>query len=485
MDSVFPIVGPHDPSPEPSISESPASELEVSSSSTSELGISPSTTPELELSSPLTSELGFSPPPTPSLDNSSIVITHIRAQNISSGLKRIPIGFYVKVQFNGTQRRTQNKSIRLNDSIEWEDEILLPSRPFDKIRFTVYASFELEPMLGNGEALYASESRVEELVGGTYLIMFSPGEMRTAGPDPSLLITLGRWYSSRLVVAPSSHDSNLDFEESADLIFQTNLGQEALLRYYNEYQREDLESAIQHFECAWRNCPLTQRYRAVVLVNLAKAKFISYQTDPTSTGLDESILLYRQALHLRRPGHPDRPATLLQLAQTLLFRYEMQGCDESVADEINELMLESQDFSKHSHERRAADLVLETLKQCRVVNSGSLAELDELVWKLNNSAMVPPDNHFDRLQRLNNLSTALWRCYEEHGKLSDLDHLLEINRQALQLLPSCHPDRHPGLRTLDGVLWRLSKGDELLFFDPRVHLIPDPDPTISIFRRSP
>ena len=53
-------------------------------------------------------------------------LTGIRAQNIHSGLKRIPAGFYVLVQFDGTQRRTQNKSIRLSDSgIEWEDEILL------------------------------------------------------------------------------------------------------------------------------------------------------------------------------------------------------------------------------------------------------------------------------------------------------------------------------------------------------------------------
>ena len=38
----------------------------------------------------------------------------------------------------------------------------------DRVRFTVYASFELEPMLGNGEPLYTSESDVEELVGDTY-----------------------------------------------------------------------------------------------------------------------------------------------------------------------------------------------------------------------------------------------------------------------------------------------------------------------------
>ncbi|KAF9219020.1 hypothetical protein BS17DRAFT_468678 [Gyrodon lividus] len=327
-------------------------------------------------------------------------------------------------------------------------------------------------MLGNGEALYTSEICSEELVGGTYLITFPSGELGTAAPA-SLLITLGRWYSNNLAVVPSSDDSNvigpvyahahwlmihcgqLDSEESSVLIRETDLGQEALLRYHNEYRRQDLENTIQHFERAWHSCSLTHRCRAVVLVNLAKAKFINYQIDPTGTNLDKSIELYRQALDLRCPGRPDRAATLLQLAQTLLFRYENQGYKESIADEITELLTEPQDFPDDSHERRAADLVLETLKRYRVINSGTSAELDDLVRKLNHSAVLPPDGYFDRPQRLINLSTALWRRYEKHGKLSDLDHLLETNKQALQLLPGRHPDRGSCLRILGTALWRL------------------------------
>ncbi|KAF8551788.1 hypothetical protein OG21DRAFT_1498872 [Imleria badia] len=406
------------------------------------------------------SEPEFSPPPTPSLDNPWIVITRtcIRAQNICSVLRRIPVGFYVLVQFDAAQRRTQNKSVRLNDQgIEWEDTILLPSEAYGKVRFTVYASFELEPMLGGGEALYTSESHVEELIGGTYLITFSPGESRTAVPDPSLLITLGRWYSNHLEVTLSGDDSNLDWDESSVFIPESCSGQEALLRYHNEYQREDFENAIQHFERAWRNCPLTHPCRAVVLVNLAKTKFIGHQIDPASGKLDESIQLYRQALDLRPPGHPDRSVTLLQLAQTLLFRYEKEGYNESDADDIKDLMTKPQPFPDDTHERRAADLMLETLERCRVVNSGSLPELNQLIRKLEQSMMVPPDGYFDIPQRLINLSTALWRHYTKHGEpgSSDLDRLLDINKQALQLLPGRHPDRISVLTILGAVLRRL------------------------------
>ncbi|KAI6017268.1 hypothetical protein PISMIDRAFT_679577 [Pisolithus microcarpus 441] len=454
--SISSVVDPRDLSPELEVSDSPVSELDVSSPPTSELEFSLPTTPEPEVSSPPNSELEYSRPLTPSLDCPCIVITRIRAQNIPSGLKRIPVGFYVLVQFDGYQRRTQNKPMRLNDSgIEWEDEIPLPSRAFGKFRFTIYASFELEPMLGSGEALYTSESPAEEFVGGTYLITFSPAELVTRVPNPSLLITLGRWYSNHLAIASSGNDSDLSSEESSALVRETNLGQEALLRYHNEYRRDDLQNAVQHFECAWQSCPLTHRCCAAVLVNFAKAKSISYHTDPTSANLEEVIRLYRQAHNRRPPGHSDRPATLLQLAQTLLFHYEKQGYDESVADEIRELMTEFQCFSRDSHERRAADLLLETLERYRAVNSGDLAELDGLVQKLEDSARVPPDGYFDISQRLINLSTALWRRYEKRGVLDDLNRSLDINKQALQVLPARDPGRLPCLRTLGAALWRL------------------------------
>lgn len=164
------------------------------------------------------------------------------------------------------------------------------------------------------------------------VIRISQGEPGAATPDPSLLVTLGQWYSTPLAVTPNGDDSNvigplyvhvhwftnhcwqMELEETSDLIRKTNFGQDTLLRYHGEYQRDCLEVAVQHFECAWRNCHLTHPCRAVVLVNLAKARFASYQTGPGNTGLDEPVQLYREALKLRRPGHPDRPATFLNLA---------------------------------------------------------------------------------------------------------------------------------------------------------------------------
>ncbi|KAG6371696.1 hypothetical protein JVT61DRAFT_9037 [Boletus reticuloceps] len=444
-DSISSVTDPHDLSPKLDMSDP--------STSASEPEGSPPSSPELDISAPNTPRLEVSSCPTPSIDCPQIVITRIRAQNILFGRKRFPIGFYVSVQVGGTRQRTQNKSIRLNDSdIEWEDVIFLPSQAFDEVRFTVHASFELKPMLGHGETLYASGTHLRELVGGTCLITFSEGELGITNPGPSLLITLGRWYSTPLAVAPSSDDSDvieplyahahwltvcfrqLVLEEPSKLVDETILGQEALLRYHDEYQRGDLESAVHHFECA-RNYPSNSQHRAVVLVNLANVKFIRYQIDPTGSDLNALSLLYDEALKLRRPGHPDRPATLLLLAQTLLFCYEKQGHTQSAADKINELMSEFRDLPEDTPERRAADLMLDTLKRCRVVNSGSLAELDKLIQQLNDNAKAHLDGYFDKPQRLINLGTTLWRRYEQRGERSDLDESLAMNEQALQLLP--------------------------------------------------
>ena len=96
----------------------------------------------------------------------------------------MPAGFYVLVQFDGIKRRTENKPVRLHDSIvEWYDRIQLwdilysiwvvvlmisrPSDPSAKVRLSVCGSFEFSPMLGNGEALHTVEICVGDLIDNT------------------------------------------------------------------------------------------------------------------------------------------------------------------------------------------------------------------------------------------------------------------------------------------------------------------------------
>ena len=50
----------------------------------------------------------------------------IRAEDVVAGFKRMPVGFYVLVEFDSTKRRTENKPVRLHDSnVDWDDRIRL------------------------------------------------------------------------------------------------------------------------------------------------------------------------------------------------------------------------------------------------------------------------------------------------------------------------------------------------------------------------
>ena len=56
--------------------------------------------------------------------NMMLIFVGVRAEDVVTGLNRMPIGFYVVVQFDGTKRRTINRPVRLHDIIvEWDDKI--------------------------------------------------------------------------------------------------------------------------------------------------------------------------------------------------------------------------------------------------------------------------------------------------------------------------------------------------------------------------
>lgn len=108
----------------------------------------------------------------------------IRAEDVVAGFRRIPVGFYILIQFDGAKRRTENKPVRFHDSVvEWDDMVQLwvflysiwfvslmisrPSEPLTKVQISVCASFEFSPMLGNGEILRTVEICVGDLLDNT------------------------------------------------------------------------------------------------------------------------------------------------------------------------------------------------------------------------------------------------------------------------------------------------------------------------------
>jgi tetratricopeptide (TPR) repeat protein len=165
------------------------------------------------------------------------------------------------------------------------------------------------------------------------------------------------------------------------------------------------------------------------------AYFINCRIDRNPMDISTSISYYREALKLRHIGHPDRPATLLHLAEVLLYHYGKLELDK-FAGEIMEFASEVQaSCSVDSHERRAADLALQTYALYKAISSGNLADIDRLILALRQAVDDIPHNYFDRLQRLTNLSLALRIRYEFCGGLSDLDESIATHEEAIQLTP--------------------------------------------------
>ena len=138
---------------------------------------------------------------------------------------------------------------------------------------------------------------------------------------------------------------------------------------------------------------------------------------------------------MRHVGHPDRPGTLLHLAEVLLYSYGKLGL-EDFPGEILQFASEVQgSCSVDSHARRAADLAQQTYALYKAISSGSLADIDRLIPALRQAVKDIPHNYFDKLQRLTNLSLALRIHYEFYRNLGDLDESNATHEEAMRLDP--------------------------------------------------
>ncbi|KAG2746612.1 hypothetical protein P692DRAFT_20739009, partial [Suillus brevipes Sb2] len=124
---------------------------------------------------------------------------------LTLGLRRIPAGFHVAVKADGAEFSTSNKPVHVDQAvIEWNERILLPCEPSSKVQISVYASFELDPMLCHGEVLRKFEISVRELLDrseNSHPIIFQPKQGEVVSPCTSLFVVLEQRLSDETDVA--------------------------------------------------------------------------------------------------------------------------------------------------------------------------------------------------------------------------------------------------------------------------------------------
>ena len=197
--------------------------------------------------------------------------------------------------------------------------------------------------------------------------------------------------------------------------------------------------------------------------------FIRCQVHCTYYDFYAPIELYGDALQLRYYGHRDRPATLLLLAQVLLFRLG-QEYDESIATKIRHLLAEI--HPDNSRERRTADAIIRTCRLYRIIHSGNSTEVDDLVGDLDRSAYVPLYGYFDKPRLLDKLGVAFWARFQRYGNLDDLDKSIVLYEEALCLTPSGRHDRESIVACLGrSILRRLEVLGDLADVDTSANLV--------------
>ncbi|KAG1785495.1 CHAT domain-containing protein [Suillus plorans] len=413
-----------------------------------------------------------------------VVITAIRATGLTLGLRRIPAGFHAVVKAGGAEYQTSNKSVNIDQAVtEWDERILLPCEPCSKVRVSVYASFELGPMVCHGDLLRTFEISVGELLDRSeksHPIILQPKQEEVVSACTSLYMAVVQQLSDQNDAGLICLLSNPTSRDMDGLALKTDAGHRLLARYRRTQNSRDLEQSIKHFERASDLCPVDHTCRPAALFNLATAKFVSCQAHRRYLDLDISISLFQDALDLRPTDHPDRSMTQLHLAIALLSRFAKRGF-ETDADAAEELLSEVLDVCHaNSHVHRAALITIET---CALDSAGSI-DGNDLRQERPATSMLPfsPNQlldrarrclerdepgaldevislHYDALRHYNtghayrggllcNLASMLQIRFERRSNVNDLNEAIALQREALALYPVGHTDRSKSLNNL-------------------------------------
>ncbi|KAG9318000.1 hypothetical protein JVU11DRAFT_60 [Chiua virens] len=307
-----------------------------------------------------------------------MVIQSFRAENIFSGLRRMPFGFYVQV--DGAEWKTETKRSGVDDTtVEWMDVTPLPHSA-DKVRLSVCVAFGFDQTLGGREVLHTREVEMIDLINSTYYLLEFP-LAESESLRPSLFLTLGKRLTN--FWSASDHDSNRFSKElTPQFEEETILGHDALVHYYRHYKKGDVVKAVAYFQDALGKVSCrSDCYYATALFNLATAQFNKCMFDGTCANLYTPVIgHFQDVLEVLPDHHPDRLAVLLQLSRALLCRYEKRGDRNSPEADIETLMERVEPLcAKGSHERQAMNLILQTYKRCKLEHGTH--NLDDLLLK--------------------------------------------------------------------------------------------------------
>jgi hypothetical protein len=192
--------------------------------------------------------------------------------------------------------------------------------------------------------------------------------------------------------------------------------------------------------------------RSASLNNLANALLTRFEQLGDLDSLSDAVKLHRQALELRPTGHPHHSMSLNNLATAMHTQFEHLGDLDSLAEAV-ELHRRALDLYPPGHPHRYMSLNnLATSVQTRFEHLGDVASLAEAVDLHRQALSLCPPGHPHRSASLSNLASALQARHFQYGHRDSGAEAVELNRQALDLRPLGHPHRHSSLASLASAL---------------------------------
>ncbi|KAG1825309.1 CHAT domain-containing protein [Suillus variegatus] len=459
--------------------------------------------------------------PCTSLGVQQVVITAIRATDLTLGLRRIPAGFHVVIKIDGAECQTTNKPVYVDQAVvEWNELILLKTlgRASHLLKFGSacmrHLNWVLCSVMENSSA--HSRSLLENywiaaknhiMLTNITAIIFQPKQGEIVSPCTSLFMTLEQRLSDENNAAALCLLTTLPSLDMDALALKMDAGHRLLVRYCRTQNRSDLDQSINHFERALDLCPTDHPYRPAALFNLATTKFVSCQANGTYLDLDTPISLFQDALDLRPTGHPDRPVTQLHLAISLLSRFAKRGftTDADAAEELISKILDVCHANNHIY--NAALLAIETSAQHPAgrIDASDLGQgqptasmlplspdqladraeqcsriddphaLDEVISLHYNALEYYNTVHHCRGQLVCNLGTLMITRFNRRSNGKDLDQAITLLSEAVAFFPVGHPNRCKPLNNLASGLFRR--------FEHRGN-VKDLDETIPLYREA-
>ncbi|KAG2125776.1 CHAT domain-containing protein [Suillus clintonianus] len=410
---------------------------------------------------------------------SSAGIQSIRLEIIGGNNLQVPswrqsAGIYISINVDSRRHWKSAISVLSSDeSVAWGDTVTLPQTS-PALSVEIWASFELDRMLGNGEIIAKLQISWNELLDNGDEPFTVRGVMPSLTLKAAVINTCdiqdGTLFDSIVdceiaQATDAGHARYAEYRTSKMVSYLNDAIERFQLARLEGYIRNDLQDidttislfcearAVHIHESLQLCCKLLLICpEGTYLRSLGADSEVNYAigecNDLPVDVSDEGIRLQRVVLELCPLGQKYRPKTLHKLSKLLITRFRQWGSIDDI-DESIRLRREAVFLCPKGHSDCGTYLNdLASSLESRFNHQGKSHDLDEVISLHEEALLLRPVWHRKRDFSVGNLGGALRTRFNKRGDIKDIARAISLYREALILHPPGHPRRDTMLNNL-------------------------------------